>query len=388
MMSGFGSHVVSRFTASVAVLALTVPAFGIANAEPPSAELSLLESTLLPVVTQQMERMHIPGLLVSVQTPDRGSWQAALGVADTATQAPMNLADHMRVGSITKSFTATVILQLAQEGKLRLDDPLAPYFPEVDTNGATIRQALQLTSGVADYTTIPFMNELADHQQRVWSPEELIGTIAGRPPMFPPGQGWYYSNTNYVMLGVIAERTAGQPLNQLFADRIFTPLAMTGCSTPAPVDAAIPEPFSRGYQLGADWGRPDSPPAPLPALIDVTDTNPSWGAGAGAAICTAADLTIWARALATGELLDPAMQAQRLAFVPAGDPHAKYGLGVANINGLVGHNGQVGGYMSQTARRESDGTLIVVLTNLTAAPDNGEPATVISELISRAIPSR
>jgi D-alanyl-D-alanine carboxypeptidase len=157
---------------------------------------------------------------------------------------------------------------------------------------------------------------------------------------------------------------------------------------PAPADADIPEPFSRGYQFGADWGRPNSPPAPLPALIDVTDTNPSWGAGAGAASCTAADLTIWARALATGELLDPAMQAQRTAYVPAGDPHAKYGLGIADINGLVGHNGQISGYMSQAARRESDGTLIVVLTNLTAAPDNGEPATVISEMISRAIPSR
>jgi D-alanyl-D-alanine carboxypeptidase len=387
-MSGFGFHQRLRLTSGLAVLALTISACGAASAEPALAERASLEATLLPVVTEQMERMHIPGLLVSVQTPDRGSWQVALGVSDTATGEPMNMADHMRVGSITKSFTATVIMQLAQEGKLALDDPLAPYFPEVDTNGATIRQALQLASGIPDYTTIPFMNELADHQQRVWSPEELIATIAGQPPMFPPGQGWYYSNTNYVMLGLIAEWTAGQPLSQLFADRIFTPLAMTGCSMPAPADAAIPEPFSRGYQLGADWGRPDSPPAPLPALIDVTDTNPSWGAGAGAAICTPADLLIWARALATGELLEPAMQAQRMTFVASGDPNAKYGLGVANIYGLVGHNGQIGGYMSQAARRESDGALIVVMTNLTAAPDNGEPATVISELISRAIPSR
>jgi D-alanyl-D-alanine carboxypeptidase len=387
-MPGFGSHLRIRFTAGLAAAALAVSACGIAGAEPPRAEPSSLEATLLPVVTKQMERMHIPGVLVSVQTPDRGSWQAALGVADTATRAPMNMADRMRVGSITKSFTATVILQLVQEGKLRLDDPLAPYFPEVDTNLATIRQALQLNSGVADYTTIRFLNALAENPQRVWSPEELIATVAGQPPMFPAGRGWYYSNTNYVMLGVIAERTTGESLSRLFAERIFTPLGMTGCSMPAPTDAVIPEPFSRGYQFGTDWGRPDSPPAPLPELIDVTDTNPSWGAGAGAAICTASDLAIWGRALATGELLDPAIQAQRLTFVAAGDPHAKYGLGIANINGLVGHNGQVGGYMCQTARRQSDGTIIVVLTNLTAAPDNGEPATVMSEAISRAIPSR
>jgi D-alanyl-D-alanine carboxypeptidase len=81
------------------------------------------------------------------------------------------------------------------------------------------------------------------------------------------------------------------------------------------------------------------------------------------------------------------MQAQRLTYVPAGDPHAKYGLGVVDINGLVGHNGEISGYMSQAARRESDGTMIVVLSNLMIAPDNSEPPTVISELISRAIPA-
>ncbi|WP_280834897.1 serine hydrolase domain-containing protein [Mycolicibacterium frederiksbergense] len=371
--------------------ALTLALSGCATAgaeEPPAAEPSSLEATLLPVVTGYMQEMHIPGVLVAVQTPDRGSWQAALGVSDTATQQPMNLADHMRVGSITKSLTATVILQLAQEGRLGLDDPLALYFPGVNTNGATIRQALQLTSGIPDYTSIQFLNALADHPHRVWTPEELIATVAGEPAMFPPGKGWYYSNTNYVMLGVIAERTTGQPLSRLITDRIFTPLAMTGCSIPEPADAAIPEPFSRGYQFGTDWDRPGSPPAPLPALLDVTDANPSWGAGSGVALCTAADLTIWARALATGELLDPAMQAQRMTYVPASDPKAKYGLGVVDINGLVGHNGQISGYMTQATRRASDGTLIVVLTNVTAGADNGEPATVLSELISRAIPSR
>jgi D-alanyl-D-alanine carboxypeptidase len=163
---------------------------------------------------------------------------------------------------------------------------------------------------------------------------------------------------------------------------------MTGCSMPVATDASIPAPSSRGYQFGTDWGRPASPPAPLPPLLDVTDTNPSWGYGAGAAICTAADMVVWAKALATGELLEPAMQAQRLTWAPTQDPHAKYGLGVVDINGLVGHNGQISGFMSQAARRESDGTIIVVLTNLTMAPDTSEPATVISEMISRAIPSQ
>ncbi|RDH76272.1 class A beta-lactamase-related serine hydrolase [Mycolicibacterium moriokaense] len=366
---------------------ILVPAMALSPSRVAAASPASLEDTLRPVIANQMELMQIPGLIVAVQTPDRGSWQAAFGVADTATGLPMDVADHMRVGSITKSFTATVILELAQEGRLGLDDKLAPFFPGFNTNGATIRQALQLTSGIADYTTVGFLNALADDPKRVWSPEELLATVANQPPMFPAGTSWYYSNTNYVMLGMIAEQVTGEPLRQLLADRVFTPLNMTGCSVPEVTDAGIPQPFSRGYQFGTDWGRSSTPPAPLPPLLDVTDINPSWGAGAGAAICTVADLTIWARALATGELLDPAMQTQRLSWYPAQDPKAKYGLGVVDINGLVGHNGEISGYMSQAARRESDGTIIVVLTNLTTAPDNNEPATVISEMVSRAIPA-
>lgn len=371
-----------------AVLVAVVGPLGAVPGSAPAAPARSLEATLLPVVTAQMQKMRIPGVIVAVATPDRGDWQAALGVSDTVTRAPTDVADHVRVGSITKSFTATVILQLAQEGRLSLEDPLAPYFPAIDTNGATIRQALALRSGIADYTSIEFLNATAADPTRVWSPEEVVDTVAGQPPMFPAGTDFYYSNTNFVMLGIIAERVTGQPLAQLFTDRIFTPLQMTGCSYPVPSDSALPQPFSRGYMFGADWGRPPTPPAPLPPLIDATDFNPSWGAGAGGAICTLADLTVWARALATGELLDPAMQAQRLTWIPAGDPNARYGLGIANIRGLVGHNGEISGYMSQTARRESDGTVIVVLCNLVSSPDLIEPATAISELISEAIPAR
>jgi len=368
------------------MLAMSLTSAGPAAADP--GEAASLEAILEPVVTAQMTKMGIPGLIVSVQTPDRGTWQAAFGISDIATRAPMDIADHVRIGSITKSLTATVILQLAQEGRLRLDDPLAPYFPGVQTNQATIRQALQLTSGIADYTTDAFLNALADAPQRVWSPSELVGLVADEPPMFPAGTDWYYSNTNLLMLGIVAEQVAGQPLQQLIADRIFTPLAMIGCSFPDAADATIPYPRSRGYLLSTRWDRPPTPPAPLPGLVDVTDFNPSWAAGAGQAICTVADLAVWGRALATGELLGPEMQAQRLTYHPTGDPSAKYGLGIVNINGLVGHNGEISGYMSQTARRESDGTVIVVLSNLMIAPDLTEPATAISELISRAIPPK
>ncbi|WP_448811180.1 serine hydrolase domain-containing protein [Agromyces bauzanensis] len=349
-----------------------------------SADASL-ESAILPVLTEQMEELQVPGLVAIIDSPDRGTYEVALGVADVDTEEPMRMDDHFRVGSNTKTMTATVILQLADEGKLALDDPLAPYFPGVDTNGATLRQALNMTSGIPTYTTDPFLNGLADAPQRVWTADDLFATIAGQPPEFAPGAGWDYSNTNYLMLALIAEQVGGASLGDLITERVFAPLGMTGCSLPQADDATLPSPFSRGYQYGTKWDEP-SPPADLPALVDVTDFNPSWGFGAGEAICTAADMAIWAEALVTGELLSPEMQAERLEFVQ-NDVNFPYGLGIGKLNGLVGHNGHMSGYMTQATVRESDGTVIVVLTNITQAPGGALPATNISEWISRAIPA-
>lgn len=350
-----------------------------------ASDAASLESVLLPVITEQMEQMQIPGLIVVVQTPDRGSYEVALGVADVETEEPMALDMHVRIGSNTKTMTATVILQLVQEGELGLDDPLAPYFPGVDTNAATVRQALNMTSGIPTYSTNPFLNRLADDPAKIWTSDDLFATIAGRPPTFPTGDGWEYSNTNYLMLGLIAEQHGGASLGELITDRLFTPLQMSGCSMPAPDDATLPSPSPRGYQYSTLWDPEASPPGPVLPLVDVTDINPSWGFGAGEAICTAADMVIWADALVSGELLDEAMQDERFDFVTGGS--LPYGLGVGDFGGLIGHNGQISGFQTQVTSRATDGTVIVVFTNVTQAPDLQLPATTLSALISRAIPA-
>ena len=120
--------------------------------------------------------------------------------------------------------------------------------------------------------------------------------------------------------------------------------------------------------------------------MDVTDWNMSWGFGTGEAICTAPDLLIWAHALVSGELLDPATQTERLGGLSGADGAVPYGLGIANLNGLIGHNGSIAGFQSQAAVRQSDGTAIVVLTNLSISPDLQTPATAISNAISQALP--
>ena len=377
-------------TLAIAVVTLTACASGEAGqTNSASTEVAAtqgsLESAILPIVNEQMEEMGIPGVVAVVVSPDRGTYEVAAGVANIDTNEPMKVENHFRIGSISKTLTATVVLQLAQEGKFGLDDPLAPYFPALDTNGATIRQALNMTSGIPTYTPDQFLNDLANNPARVWTPEELLATTVGQPAEFAAGDGWDYSNTNYVMLGLIAEQHGGASLGKLVADRIFTPLQMTGCSMPAQADSTIPAPYSHGYQYGPAWDNP-SPPAPKPDLIDVTNFNPSWGFGAGEAICTAADMAIWARALVAGDLLDPEMQGERLDFVTEGA--MPYGLGIAKLNGLTGHQGHITGFQTQTSSRASDGTVIVVLTNVTQAPDGELPATKISELISRAIPAQ
>jgi D-alanyl-D-alanine carboxypeptidase len=159
--------------------------------ETPQAEASL-ESILLPVITEQMEQMQVPGLVAIVETRDGDSYEVALGFADADAERAMELTDHLRIGSITKTLTATVILQLSEEGALALDDPLAPYFPGVDTNGATIRQALNMTSGIPGYTGDSFMQGQAADPQRVWTPDEIIAIVAGRPPAFAAGEAWEY----------------------------------------------------------------------------------------------------------------------------------------------------------------------------------------------------
>lgn len=342
---------------------------------------------LRPIVTDQMAAMQVPGVVVAVTTPTQGEWKAALGTSDTATGVPMDVADHLRIGSITKTMTATVILQLADEGKVSLDAPLTTYLPGAATNGATVRQALQMTSGIDTYTTTDFLNGLAAQPERMWAPQELAALGTSLPATFPAGTGAQYSNTNYILLGQVAEKVTGETFGDLLQRRIFEPLALTGCSMPAATEATIPAPASHGYMFGTSWDRQPSPPAPLPAPVDVTEWNPSWGWAAGGVICDVGSVHTWTVALATGRLLTPAMQQQRLTWTTfSKDPLIQYGLGIGNWDGLIGHNGEISGYQSKAVYRVADGTTIVVLANLMGAPDTSGPAEVITDAIAQALP--
>ena len=355
--------------------------------------------TLQPQIEEQMTNLRVPGALVYVDVPGEGTWSQVFGTGNLETDAPITPNDHFRIGSNTKTFTGTVILQLVDEGKLGLDDPVSKYQPEVPNGeNITIRQLLNMTSGLYSYTEDEDFNRTLDTEpQKVWEPEELIEIGFSHQPDFPPGEGFQYSNTNTVLLGMIIEQLTDQPLEQAFQERIFEPLGMSNTVFPERSSAAIPDPHPRGYMYQTNVETLNTSELQEEAEQadesereprDVTDDNPSWGWAAGAAISTLDDMIIWAKADATGELLSSEAQKERLTWVsPPPAPGAEYGLAIAEFpGGFIGHDGQLPGFNSFVAHSPETGTTIVVFTNVYSAPDGSQPANDITRTIIQELP--
>jgi D-alanyl-D-alanine carboxypeptidase len=313
----------------------------------------------------------------------------AIGGAETVT-----VDDHIRIGSNTKTWTGTAILQMVQEGRLRLSDPVSKYRPEVPNgDNITIEQLLNMRSGLFNYSTTYALNHAIDvDPQRVWAPEELLAIGFGVPPYFAPGEGYRYSNTNTVLLGLIAEQLDGKKLEAIFEDRIFAPLGLEHSLLPPRESSAMPEPFARGYMytdnvitLATNAIPPDLIFAAEEGTLkpnDQTEVNPSWGWAAGAGISTARDLADYVEALTGGGLLEPEMQALRLQSVrPQSEDDqggALYGLGIAKFGPLYGHTGELPGYNTFMGSDPVNEVTLIVWTNLAPAADGRDPATTIA----------
>lgn len=355
---------------------------------PPITNARELAVKLQPQLETEMRALHVPGAIVYVKDGNQATWATTLGVGNLATNAPMRLNDHVRVGSITKTFTGTVILQLVEEGKLGLDDPVAKYQPDVP-NGAniTIRELLNMTSGLFNYTEDQGLEQAFLAQpERAWTPQELLTVAFQHQPYFAPGTDFHYSNTNTILLGLIIEQITGTSLAVEFQQRIFAPLGMRDTSLPSVTTEAIPAPFPHGYAANASGECPTTAPAagePMGSLCDITNYSPSWAWAAGAAISTLRDLQIWAKALGTGVLLSAGMQQQRLQWVPV-QSGATYGLAIFNVYGFIGHDGQLPGFQSFMGYQPQTDSMMIVLTNLDQSPvctpsDNpAQPPTCLS----------
>ena len=205
-----------------------------------------------PVLAELVESMQVPSAVVLVRSSEFGDATFRFGSRVLGGDDLPATSDHYRIGSITKTMTATVILQLVQEGKLSLDDPISKYRPDVPNgDNITIAQLLDMRSGLAGYTENPmFQQAVDDDPERIWTPDELLALAFSAPPLFPPGTAWQYSNTNYVLLGLVMEDVTGQSVAELFQERLFDPLGLDGTVMPALDDASMPAVFAHGYQFG------------------------------------------------------------------------------------------------------------------------------------------
>lgn len=327
-------------------------------------------------VDRVMGEAAIPGAVVGIWRPE-GDYVQAFGVADTTTRDPMKTDVYSRIGSQTKTFTVTAVLLLADQGRVGLDDPIGEYVIDVPRGGEiTLRQLAGMQSGLANYSASPaFQEALFADPRRTFTPQELLGFAFDQPSAFAPGEELEYSNTNTVLLGLVVENVTGQPLPSYIRENILQPLDMG--RTTFPTDAAFPEPHAEGYTTQTPDGRETT----------ATDWNPSWAWAAGAMISTLDDMRIWAPALATGELLSPQMQEQRLQTVaaPGQTPPDGYGLGLFELGGWIGHNGSLPGYQTVSVYLPEERTALVIFVNTDIPFDGADPGTLLATAITREL---
>jgi D-alanyl-D-alanine carboxypeptidase len=334
-------------------------------------------SQLDQAIPQAMSQDNIPGAIVGVWSRN-GNYVRAFGVSDTTTRSPMQQGFYMRIGSITKSFTVTALLQLVDQGRVSLDDPISKYLAGVPNGDQiTIRQLAGMQSGLFSYTDDDgFQASVLAHPLQQWSIAQLLQIAFSHPPNFPPGTNFQYCNTNTVLLGLVVEKVTGQSLASYLQQRVLNPLHLD--HTALPSGNELPNPHAQGYTQKGSPGQPRN----------ATDWNPSWAGAAGAMYATLNDLHSWVPPLATGTLLKPSTQAQRLQFVPfkAGPPGSTYGLGMTNFSGWIGHGGNLSGYSSMALYLPSQRASLVILVN-TESSNNPKlsPNTILGNVVTKIV---
>ncbi|MFE1546471.1 serine hydrolase domain-containing protein [Streptomyces sp. NPDC058718] len=284
-----------------------------------------------------------PGAMARFTGPD-GVRSRTVGVRDRVSGAAMDVQARFRIGSVSKTFSTVVLLQLVQEGKLTLDAPVNEYLPGLlPDDRVTVRHLLTHRSGLADYTDDMFNNTVPGFEavrNRVFSYQELVDLSLALPRTTEPGVAYKYSNTNFVVVGMLIEKATGRPVADAYERRIFKPLKLTKTSYVHP-DTRIKGLHVRGYL------HPDEAGAPL---VDSTEQTVSWAQSAGAVISSPGDLNTFTSALMRGRLLSPAMLETMTTVTPTDTTNTRfYGLGLRRYDlscgtQIFGHTGTVQGF--------------------------------------------
>ncbi|MCB9142175.1 MAG: beta-lactamase family protein [Anaerolineales bacterium] len=324
-----------------------------------------------------------PGMVVWIDAP-KYRFEGASGLANLADNTPMPPEGAFRIGSITKMFTAAVIVKLAEEGALTLDDPLARWLPEVADqlpNGdqITLRHLLTHTSGLFNvvehesYWADLFAEmQIDENTGAVTIPcvqrdphDTLARYVYGKDALFEPGTQWYYSNTNYTLLGMVIEKAADMPLAEAYRTRIYEPLGMESTFLDCYEDPVID--VVHGYTGSGD------------TLADLTELHESIGWSAGGIVSTAPDLIAFARGLFGGALYD---DPESLVAMTTPAPGSSYGLGVALQDEYMGHAGYIAGFRSVLDYAPELDTVVVMLYN----HDGADPEQSLAHVMNPVLP--
>ncbi|MGY1577362.1 serine hydrolase domain-containing protein [Streptomyces sp. MN13] len=381
-------------TAVLATLAASTLPFPVA-----SASATPRPSALTETVQRDADALHdagVTGVAVRLETP-RGVTTVRSGVGDLDSRRPVPKAGYVRFGSTTKTFVATVALQLVGEKRLSLDQTVEQLLPGVvsgagnDGRTITVRDLLQHTSGLPDYVYDVFPEASAqtyfDNRWRSYRPEQLVALAMRHEPAFPAGTRWAYSNTNYVLAAMIIEKVTGRTWEQQVHERILSPLGLRQTDTPG-TDPFLPYPHASNYQQFAVDG----------PLVDTTMPYRPFDSGAdGSMTGTARDLNRFFAALAGGKLLEPAELAVMRATVPvpqdSGHPAGtEAGLGLFFTplscgSGYIGHGGSGFGYVIRSATT-TDGrrTITVSAHSRSADPQSAaRQEDALNDLIDHAL---
>ena len=359
-----------------AVLLLQMPitfaqAASVAAADPDPAMAGRIDAVVAPFF-----KAGDPGATLLVIKDGKTLLRKSYGMADVERGIPLQPAMAMRLGSITKQFTSTAILMLAEEGKLSVTDPITKFLPDYPATGKkiTIEHLLTHTSGIPNYTSKLIFSLFSSREKSV---AEMIDSFKSEPLEFEPGTRHAYSNSGYFILGAIIEKVSGLPYANFVQQRIFTPLGMTQTAYETPNTA----PGTRAVGHTAKmWG--GAGPAPAISMSQVNS--------AGAILSTVDDMAKWEAAISSGKLLKPASWAQ--AFTPyklSDGKSTNYGYGwqMAKVRGAneISHGGDVNGFAVFALRVPEKKVYVVLLTNTDSDVDRARPSVVAKKAAAVAI---
>ena len=340
---------------------------GAASAAPSKGEAESLKSRAQGLVDD-----GYPAALAAVSDAKGESAGVAVGKGNLETGQAPPMDGEVRIGSNTKTFVAVVVMQMVQEGKVGLDEPIETYLPGlikgegIDGSKITVRQLLQHTSGLPEYTdTTPGRSDIFQIKDHYIPPRDLLDTALGKPAQFEPGAQWKYTNTNYLVLGMLVERVSQRPVGEQIDERIVKKLGLSHTYFPAPGDRSIKGTHPQGYHLSAEG-----------KLEDITEMDPAWGWAAGAMVSTPSELNTFFQAVFDGRLLtQSSIDEMKNGAVDASSrlgPGTVYGLGLIgtplSCGGTSwGHGGGIPGYETHNAVGPDGTSVTVAVTALSSA---------------------